>query len=641
MARALEESSATTTAHPLDPLSGAEMQAAVEILRANGLLSSSGRVIEVSLREPPKDLVRTFTPEIAISREAFVVTREPVKRTSHEFVVSLADRILLDQRNVPGIRPPINLDEYAEFERIVRQDTRFIEALTRRGVSDPDRVLVEPWGIGDHAPPAFADRRVMFSLCFYRAEADDNPYAKPLEGLHAFVDIDAMEVLSIEDLGVVPLAPGNGAYLPAKLAGIRSDLRPIEIGQPEGVSFSVVGWQVSWQKWRFRIGFTQREGLVLHAVEYEDRGRFRSIANRLSLGELVVPYGDPRPGRAWRNAFDVGEYGLGAMTNSLERGCDCLGVIRYFDVDLVNGSGTSYSIAQAICMHEEDYSLLWKHYDATLDHAEVRRSRRLVVSSIVTAGNYEYGFYWYFYQDASIEFEVKLTGVLLTSGIEAGETSDFGTVVAPLTLANNHQHFFGLRLDMAVDGEENSVSEVNTEAVPIGRDNPYGSAFTARQTPLRTEHDAQRLVEPLAARHWLVQNPNVRNGLGQAVAYKLQPHGNILPFAHPDSDVMRRAGFLTRHLWVTPFSPDERFPAGDYPNQHPGGAGLPAWSASNRALENTDVVLWYTLGSHHIPRPEDWPVMPVERVGFALQPVGFFDSNPALDIAPTEVCAMD
>ena len=142
------------------------------------------------------------------------------------------------------------------------------------------------------------------------------------------------------------------------------------------------------------------------------------------------------------------------------------------------------------------------------------------------------------------------------------------------------------------------------------------------------------MINPLAARNWLVVNPSVANALGQPVGYQLVPHGNVLPFAHEDASVIRRAAFITRHLWVTPFAAGERFPAGEYPNQHPGGAGLPDWTRADRLIENTDIVLWYTLGSHHIPRPEDWPVMPVERAGLTLRPFGFFDANPALDMPP-------
>jgi primary-amine oxidase len=442
-----------------------------------------------------------------------------------------------------------------------------------------------------------------------------------------------MSVVRVEDLGVVPLPPGTGDYTTGSSTP-RAGLKPLEIRQPAGVSFQVDGWEVRWQNWRFRLGFNAREGLVLHTIGYADQGRLRSVIHRASVAELVIPYGDPRPFQGWRNAFDIGEYGIGNLTNSLERGCDCLGEIRYFDVHLADDRGEPYPIKNAICLHEEDNGILWKHFDADLGHTEVRRSRRLVVSFIITVGNYEYAFYWYFYQDATIELEVRLTGIVLTAALPPGETSDYGTVVAPQTLAAHHQHFFSIRLDMAVDGDRNSVFEVETEPVPKGPDNPYGNAFRARRTLLRSESQAQRLIDPFTGRHWLVVNPNIVNALGQPVGYKLVPGGNVVPFAHEDSSFIRRAAFTTRHLWVTPFAPDERFPAGDYPSQHPGGAGIPEWTEADRPIENTDIVLWYTLGSHHIPRPEDWPVMPVERAGFTLRPFGFFDANPSLDVAP-------
>ena len=315
-------------------------------------------------------------------------------------------------------------------------------------------------------------------------------------------------------------------------------------------------------------------------------------------------------------------------------GCDCLGEIRYFDVELADGSGEPYTIRQAICLHEEDSGLLWKHFDATLGTTETRRSRRLVISFIVTADNYEYAIYWYFYQDGTIEFEVKLTGIVLTSALPPGQTSDFGTLVAPQTLAAHHQHFLSVRLDMAVDGLCNTVYEVDTEAIPPGPGNPLGNAFRPVKRPLRRESEAQRVIDPLRGRYWLVANPGNRTEMGHEPAYKLIPGSNVLAFSHPAAPVTRRAAFATKHLWVTPYRPDERFPAGDYPNQHPGGAGLPAWTKADRPIENTDVVLWYTLGSHHITRPEDWPVMPTDRAGFMLKPAGFFNRNPALDVAP-------
>ena len=152
---------------------------------------------------------------------------------------------------------------------------------------------------------------------------------------------------------------------------------------------TVRGHEVKWQKWSFRVGFTQREGLVLHTIGYEDGGRVRPIIYRASLAEMTVPYGDPSVTQYRKNAFDVGEYGLGMMVNSLELGCDCLGEIYYFDVALCSNSGEVLKLPNVICMHEEDFGILWKHMDFRTGTAEVRRSRRLVVSFIATIGNYE------------------------------------------------------------------------------------------------------------------------------------------------------------------------------------------------------------------------------------------------------------
>ncbi len=601
-------------------------------------MTPEARFVSVSLSEPPKDQIACATEPARLapaSRDAFVVLLEPRRHTLYEAVVSLTAGSVLSWRPVPGASAPVTLAEYAECELVTRADPRVLAGLERRGISRPEQVLVEAWGIGAFAADQDAGRRVVWTLLFYRERPGDNPYAKPIHGLHAIVDLDDMTVVRVEDLGVVPLPPGSGSYGADRAGPLRDDLKPIDIVQPEGPSFDVRGWEVRWQRWRLRLGFTAREGLVLHTIGYEDQGRVRPVIWRASVAELFIPYADPRPFQGWRNAFDIGEYGIGITANSLRLGCDCLGEIRYFDVELVDGNGEPYTISQAICLHEEDFGLLWKHYDATLGTTETRRSRRLVVSFIITAGNYEYAIYWYFYQDASIEFEVKLTGIVLTSALAPGETSDFGTLVAPQTLAAHHQHFLSVRLDMAVDGLSNTVYEVDTEAVPPGPGNPLGNAFRPVKRPLRRESEAQRVIDPLRGRYWLVANPGTRTELGHEPAYKLVPGPGVLAFSHPGSPVTQRAVFATRHLWVTPFHPEERFPAGDYPNQHPGGAGLPAWTKADRPIENTDVVLWYTVGSHHITRPEDWPVMPAERAGFMLKPAGFFDQNPALDVAPT------
>ncbi|HLJ34146.1 MAG TPA: primary-amine oxidase, partial [Ktedonobacteraceae bacterium] len=427
--------------------------------------------------------------------------------------------------------------------------------------------------------------------------------------------------------------------VPSFPEGVRTDVKPISITQPEGTSFQVDGQQVTWQKWRFRVGFTPREGLVLHLVEYLDQGHYRPLLYRASLSEMYVPYGDASPSHNFKNVFDTGEVGIGVLANSLEPGCDCLGEIHYFDVTLNDAAGEVVPLKHAICMHEEDFSILWKHLEYNPDgstRAEVRRSRRLVISSISTVGNYEYGFYWYLYQDGTIQYEIKLTGIIAPAAIAPGVRPISGTLVAPELYGPNHQHYFNVRLDFMLDGQQNSAVEVNCEPLPWGPEqNPRGNAWVAKETLLATESQAQRTIEPRSARYWKIINPSSLNGQGQPVAYKLMPMGNAFPFFHENSPQWQRGGFTRSHFWVTAYDPSERYAAGDYPNQQQGGDGLPAYVQQNRPLENADLVVWYTFGSNHVVRPEDWPVMPVEVVGFSLKPSGFFNGNPALDVPPS------
>ena len=623
-----------TILHPLDPLEAEEITDAVDIIRTERNLGEHVRFVSVALHEPPKNVVLNFKKGDPITREAFMILLDNSDGSAYEAVVSLTEGKVTAWHHIPSVQPPIMLDEFFECERVVKAHPDFQAALRKRGITDFDLVMVDPWSAGNYGTEEENTRRLSRALSWVRSDPADNGYARPIEGVLALVDLNKMEVIRIEDTGVVPLPPEAGNYAAEAVKQLRTDLKELAINQPDGPSFSIEGNEVHWQKWRFRVGFTPREGLVLHTVTYEDQGRERPVLYRASLAEMVVPYGDPTINHYRKNAFDVGEYGVGMLANSLELGCDCLGHIHYFDAAMTDSRGNAVKMPKVVCLHEEDFGILWKHIDWRNNQTEVRRSRRLVISFIATVGNYEYGFFWYFYQDGNIQFEIKLTGIMNTGAFPPGEKPEYGQLVAPQLNAPIHQHFFSMRLDAMIDGVNNSVYEVNTEAVPMGPENPHGNAFRAISTLLSTESEAQRIINPLSARYWKVVNPAVKNHVGEPVAYKLMPGENVLPFAHPESSVMKRATFTTRHLWVTPYSREENYPAGTYPNQHPGGAGLPEWTKANRSIENTDVVLWYTIGAHHIPRPEDWPVMPAGYIGFMLKPMGFFDRNPWLDIPP-------
>jgi primary-amine oxidase len=468
-------------------------------------------------------------------------------------------------------------------------------------------------------------------LSFLAHRPEDHCWAHPIDGVVAYVDLIEKRVVELIDHALMPIPAEEGNFDdPAYVGPARTSLRPIEISQPQGPSFAVDGDVVRWENWTFRVGFDPREGLVLHQLSFRDGGRDRSLVYRASVAEMVVPYADPSPVRFWQNYFDAGEYLLGQQVNSLVRGCDCLGEIYYFDAVLADGEGKPREVPNAICMHEEDFGVLWKHSDLFTESAETRRQRRLVVSFFVTVGNYDYGFYWYLYLDGTIQLEVKATGVVFTSAHVAD--SPYATEIAPGLGAPYHQHLFNVRLDMMLDGTGNAVDELDVRRVPVGPDNPYGNAFTRVATRLERESQAARFADAAAGRVWRISNPGRHNRLGQPVGYLLRPEGQPVLLADDSSSIARRAAFATRHLWVTRYDPAERYPAGDQVNQHPGGGGLPAFQAKDRPIDGEDIVVWHTFGSTHFPRTEDWPVMPVDYCGFSLKPAGFFDRNPTLDV---------
>lgn len=623
--------------HPLEPLAAAEVADAIHLLRDARLLTPTTRVVSVMLKEPPKAKVHAWNGTEAIDREAAAVLFDNATNTAHEVELNLASRQMTAHRPRTGVQPTMTVDEQIECEQAVLASPLFKAALKKQyGLEDTSLVMVDIWSAGYYGEPEERNRRLARPLCFVRSDPMDNGYARPIEGLRPIVDLNTMEVIRVEEYGQWPLPPQAGNYAEDRVPNKRTDIKPLEITQPAGPSFAVEGNQISWQNWKFVVGFNAREGLTLHHLRYTDGGRDRSILYRASLTEMVVPYGDPNPTQVRKNAFDVGEYGMGMCANSLQLGCDCLGHIVYLDAHLCDSRGRPLAIPNAICMHEEDFGILWKHTDRRLpDAPEVRRSRRLVVSSISTVENYEYGFFWYLYQDGNIQFEIKLTGILSLGAVKPGESPKYGSMIAPQLYAPAHQHFFNVRLDFDLDGVKNTIQQVDVAAEPIDANNPFENAFTAKAKSLKNEKEACANLNVESARTWKVINPAVKNAVGQPVGYKFFPGDNSVPFASPNAWWRKRAGFVNHHVWVTPFADNEKYAAGDYPNQSTGGDGLVKWTEQNRPIENTDVVFWYTFGHTHIPRPEDYPVMPTAYIGFLLKPNGFFNQNPANDVPPS------
>jgi primary-amine oxidase len=609
-----------TDPHPLDPLTADEIRQAAAILRRDRAVGETWRFASIELKEP----VKGAPAEPA--REALVVCWNRADGQAYRAVVSLTSAALATWEHLPGQQPNMTADEWHECDEMLRAHPALEQALARRGITDMSRVLTDMWAYGAAlVPQRYRGLRLGWSDVWCRASADGNPYAHHVTGLHPVIDLNTMTLLELEDSEAAADRPEvRGEYLP-QLTGLpMREVKPLRITQPAGAGFTLDGRLLTWQNWQLRVGFNHREGLVLHQVGFSDAGRLRPVAHRLSFAEMIVPYRDTSPDHYRRTAFDIGEWGLGFMTTSLALGCDCLGEITYLDAVVHDSRGEPRTIPNAICLHEEDSGVLWKHVDGVTG-AEVRRARRLVISFHVTVANYEYLVYWRFYQDGNIECEVRATGIVVTSQA-SGSAS--GTLVDQRTYAPFHQHFIVARLDLDVDGPANTVYV--TESRPA-----EGLGLTLHEAPLRTESEGKQDYDWATQRSWKITNPNNKNGLGVTSAYKLVPSGAIPHLIDPSEPAFRRAEVIGHTLWVTPYREDERWPCGDFPNLSERDTGLPVWTAADRSIENTDIVLWYVFGIHHIPRPEDWPVMPVDIVSFWLKPSGFFDRNPTLDVPPS------
>jgi primary-amine oxidase len=604
-----------------------------QILADAGLAGENTRFAYLGLLDPPRGAAsgadrrfRAFLHDVAgaAPKDVVVSVTRNVVESATELDTSVTGEL------------PVLEEEFAVVEEILAGDERWLKALADRNL-DVDKVRVAPLSAGVFEYPEEKGRRILRGLAFYQDFPEDSAWAHPVDGLVAYVDIVSKTVDQVLDFGPVAVPAEHGNYTDPELTGpLRETQKPISITQPEGPSFTVSGGNhIEWEKWSFDVGFDVREGVVLHNIAFQDGDRTRSIIRRASIAEMVVPYGDPSPVRSWQNYFDTGEYLVGQYANSLELGCDCLGDITYLSPVIADGFGNPREIRNGICMHEEDWSILAKHSDLWTGINYTRRNRRMVVSFFTTIGNYDYGFYWYLYLDGTIEFEAKATGIVFTSA-HPGKGYPYASEMAPGLGAPFHQHLFSARLDMAVDGLTNRVEEEEAVRVPLGEGNERGNAFTRRRTLLRTEAEGAREADMAAGRTWLISNPESLNRLGAPVGYKLHPQGQPMLLADAGSSVARRAAFATKDLWVTRHAEEERYPTGDFVNQHAGNAGLPAYVAQDRGIDGEDIVLWHTFGLTHYPRVEDWPIMPVDTAGFKLRPEGFFDRSPVLDVPPNK-----
>ena len=612
---------------PLDPLTSEEIATAFQVIEESRELPATAFFPIVSLQEPPKAEVLSWSPGRPFAREAFAQVYDRAANRLFEAVVDLGTERLLSFAQVPGAQPAVFGDEYESADAAVRRDARWRWAMARRGL-EPDDVFLDVWAPGElDLPPAGAGTRLLRALSFFAGDLP-NAYDRPIEGVLVTIDANRMQVLDVQDTGARPVnrtatdAPG----------GTRQPLAPLLVTQPDGPGFTIRGSQVAWQGWRFRVGFNPREGVVLHQIGFKRAGRVRPVIYRLALDEIYVPYALPDPTWSWRAALDVGEYNLGQFLEQLQPGVDVPSNAVFLDEFTPSDLGSAgdppvIRLENGVGLYERDSGVLWDRIDAATGDRSARLGRELVVTSTMPNGNYTYTVDYVFRLDGGIDVVAGATGTLLTRGVDSASTGNaFGTLVAPFVAAPSHQHFFNFRVDFDVDGVRNRLVQADTRTVPSSE----GNAFDTDESVV--DREDFRDAAPTADRRWVVESTTRHGALGNHTAYELRPHVSTPPYSERSFPPLRQAAFAQHAVWATRYADGELSAVGDHPNQGVAGEGLPEYVAQQVNIDGRDLVVWYTVGMTHEPTIEQFPVMPRETVGFSLHPHGFFDRNPTTDL---------
>ncbi|KAF2120331.1 copper amine oxidase [Lophiotrema nucula] len=626
--------------HPLDPITPSEIHRAADIIRRS-TAPKAIRFKVVDLLEAPKASVLAWQSgkSASVNRHARIYYHVVGSPNLWKACINITRGVIDNNEELPDAQGPVDYWEWERVHDACNTHPEVLAEIEKLKLPENAKVINDPWSFGTDSAE---ERRRLFQCYMYIVLNDDpeaNHYSLPASFSPVF-DAHTLELLWIDRL---PLGSGADTeatqpwnpvkpveYASEVLGGefFRKDVKPLQVVQPEGPSFTVKGRRIQWQKWDFHLGWNLREGPVLNNVSYDGR----SLFYRVSMSEMTVPYGDPRTPYHRKQAFDLGDSGFGLTSNTLTLGCDCLGHIRYFDGYRTSHEGQSVLMKNVVCMHEIDNGIGWKHTNFRNGTSSVIRDRQLVIQCTATVANYEYILAFVLDQAANLHIEVKATGIVSTMPTRVGVQHDWGTVVAPGVMAANHQHVFNVRIDPALDGQRNSI--VYEDCIPVRDDvslDPFGCAFRTAKSTI-TQPGAYDL-DLTKSRTYKIINPSHTNPIsGVPVGYKLHAVPSQMLMMGPHTYNYKRGVFASKPIWVTKYRDDELYAAGEFTNQSREDTGLAIWSARDENVENEDVVLWHTFGVTHVTRPEDFPVMNAEKFMVSLKPTSFFESNPSNDV---------
>ena len=629
--------------HPLDALTREEIVAATKIVTGDPQMRDLKFQL-ITLLEPRKSEVLSWKLGSSMMRRASVSGQRGAEVL--EIEVDLTAKSIASVKTVEGVELPITIEDSSKAIEAVRQDPRMLEAFGRRGFVGSKLVDCAPFTIGYYGIKAHEGRRLLRVGCFDISRSTNNIFGWPIEKLYALVDLRTMTVIDVVDTGIVEVSPAEMNFTEAATIPLRKAEKPTLIAQPRGKNFVLKGSEVSWGNWRFHLRFENRQGTVISLVRWSDRGRERHVMYQGYMSEMFVPYMDPDTGWYSRTYFDMGEYGIGHLASPLKAGIDCPHQATFLDAVLADEKGDPDERLKVVCIFERNTGdPAWRHYEVNKESYEGRPGVELVVRMASQVGNYDYLIDWVFNHAGEIEARVGSTGIVGLKGVvsqtmrdaTAHDDTATGTLVAPGLTAVQHDHFFNFRLDLDVDGPENTFLTDVYNKMTLPTSSARRSIYTVAQQMLEREGIAVAVshqdhgTAPTDVKLRVI-NETKTNNVGNFVGYEIV-HSNHAHFiADQDDWPAKRAAFLQGDVWVTPFDPSEKYAAGQYVFASKGDQGLPRWTQAARPVRGTDLVVWVNMGMHHLTRAEDVPVMPLVWHSFKLRPFNFFDRNPAVDL---------
>ncbi|HIG60421.1 MAG TPA: hypothetical protein EYQ22_05980 [Gammaproteobacteria bacterium] len=633
---------ASDNTHPLDPLTWQEHWTTLEVLHKAGHVDSSTTFMQIRLQQQPKAQVWKWKPGKKMGRAAFVVLRN--KGDSLEAVVDLNKRKLRSITPIEDAHTMWVAQDFGAGVKAAMSHPDFISAMQKRGIEDftfLSCVTIPPGYFGTEKEQ---DKRFGHLRCNMPTGVR-NTWPRQIEGLTVVVDMDSGEVLEVIDDGASKLHDTTADFDLDSFGTLRDVPGPIRINQPDGPGFDIDGHQISWQNWKFHVRVDQRTGPTVSVVRYTDQGEDRPIIYQAHLSEIFVPYMDPDFAWHARNFIDAGEFSASGIFKPLLKGQDCPEYALYMNSLNTGSNGRPTTIKNTLCIFERDQGdPAWRHLEN--NNTASRPKRDLVVRSAAVIGNYDYLLDWTFQQDGSVLVAVGATGIvevkmspqkdasMVAKNRQSKAAADaYGRFIDPHIIGVNHDHYFSFRIDLDIDGANNNFVLDRLVQQKLEGDRRK-SIWVKKSSVITSEADAKLNIDLSQPSLWRVHSQARKNHVGYPTSYQLRPGRNAITLLSEDDFPRRRAGFIDHHLWVTPHAPNERYAAGEYPTLSEPGKGLPAFTKDNRSIKDTDIVLWHTIGMHHLVRAEDWPVMPVLWHSFELRPFDFFNGNPAMDLPP-------